>query len=623
MTMAMFDDPRDFKHLGDYKMIDSPEDVGEVLRAVESTNMFALDTETTSLDWVVADLVGLSISVREGKKDWYLTRGAERTIMPELNRLVDTDKRMVAMHNARYDIHILRKYGFKPKKVFDTYIAQSLIDENQRLALKSLAYKLGIDDDLPTYKDLQRETAKAMGMKIKDVTIHMIPLNRLAPYAARDTRLTLDLVPVSIKELKDEEMWDIFVDNEMPMMHVLLEMEERGWALDQKLLEEMIVKYHNLVEDNYNKVVSLGIQNPNSNQQIADYLYGHLGLTPRKYTDSGDPSTDILALQRLMQYTPEGELDLDDPATKDIDSILTYRKATKLLGTYLEPFRDQQHNGRIHTSYNATSGRDAYGTVTSRLTSSNPNLQNVPGMGMGAEIRYLFIASEGMGMVVIDYSQLELRILAHYSRDPNLLRAFVEGLDPHQMTADRIGIKRKFAKNVNFGWAYGVGGRTLADIIEKAGNPRPNERQASEWLKGFGKAYPTAEKWKWDVIRWARKLGYVKTIDGHKRRLPDLHSKVKGDRARAERQAPNAVIQGSAAGIMRYVMLRDETLNAKYGSYMLGQVHDELAWECPLEVIEEMANESQALMESVEDVFQFRVPIIAEPGIGNSWAEAK
>lgn len=622
MTMMLFDNPKDFLYTKNFKLIQDVNEVGDVLNELDKHDLFALDTETTSLDWMVADLHGISFSVDD--RDWYLTGGAEKAILPDLRKLVDSPNKTVAMHNARYDMHILNKWGVRPQKIFDTLIAQMLVDENQRLALKSLAWKTGIDDDLPTYKDLVRDTAKAYKMTQGKVTIDMIPLNRLAPYAARDTRITLDLVPVCIREMQEEGMLDLFWNNEMPMMWVLLDMEETGFQLDIPRLEKMVVEYTDLRDQYYEKIQKAGIENPNSTDQLSDYLFGTLGMRATKFTDKGQPATDIVALRRLMKYK-DGEPNLADPNTKFLMDVISYRQSTKILGTYIEPLLDKQHDGRIHTSYNSTSGRDStYGTVTSRLTSSNPNLQNIPGFGMGSELRYVFIAKDGYSIVVSDYSQLELRLLAHYSKDPNLVKTFMEGGDPHQMTADMIGISRRNAKGVNFGWVYGIGGRGLADAIEKTGAERPNEREAGKWLNDFEVVFPGAGTWKGKVLQWGRKLGYVKTIDGHKRRLPDLTSKLNSERARAERQAPNAVIQGTAASLMRYVMIEEQKiLRDVYGSSLVGQVHDELIWEVPTDSVEHMAHKAQVLMESVEDVFNITVPIKADPNYGKSWGDAK
>jgi DNA polymerase-1 len=271
----------------------------------------------------------------------------------------------------------------------------------------------------------------------------------------------------------------------------------------------------------------------------------------------------------------------------------------------------------------------SHNTVTGRISSNNPNLMNIPAQGeTGAQVREFFSVPPGYSFLDIDYSQLELRILAHYTKDKNMLKVFAENSDPHQMTIDLMTsagftISRREAKAINFGWAYGIGPRGLCDQIEKASGERPNESDAKRWLMGFEKAYPSAPIWRWKVIDYARELGYVKTIAGRKRRLPELKSPDESLRKTAERQAVNSIIQGSAADIIKWAMLQIHAIQKDYGAKMLAQVHDELAWEVPEAAAQEFGQKAARLMEDGGIFFNLRSKLIAEPGIGANWADAK
>ena len=229
----------------------------------------------------------------------------------------------------------------------------------------------------------------------------------------------------------------------------------------------------------------------------------------------------------------------------------------------------------------------------------------------------------GMDLVVIDYSQIEMRMMANESKDENLLRAFMEGIDVHQMTADRAGVQRSQAKSLNFGWGYSMSYIGLMNAIEKAGLARPTPQEAKKWLRDYDQAYPTLVKWKGNVLRRARQLGYVPTIWGHRRRLPDLTSTMSAYRSAAERQCVNARVQGSCADMLKWAMLQMTPWEKMYGAKKQVQVHDELGWRVPKEASKEFAAIASGVMKSIEKQFKLIVPIEAEAGIGSNWAEAK
>lgn len=595
--------------LHDYKLVTDPQDVGDVLNTLDRVPKFALDAETTGLNWLTDSIHGLGFATAD--QEWYVTGGAERAIIPGLRELCSQPDKEIIMHNAKFDLHFLAPFGIRPVWLGDTMIAQFLVDENRSHKLKKLAYTvLGHDLDLPEYKDLQKMMKKPLGVKRMDqVTIHDIPLGILGTYGGLDCRLTYDLDDASKHMLAQEGMTDIYNDIEMPFLWVLLDMEANGFFIDQSKLHELSLEYNAAYEQALEKweKISGGV-NPNSHKQLAKYIYKDLGHKPTMFTDSGQPSSADLAITRLLPDDYNGAI----AALKEV------REYGKLISTYITNFENMLVSGRLHGSFNQTGAR------TTRLSSSDPNLQNVPGHGdKGKKIRSLFSATPGYDMIVIDYSQVELRLLAHYSGDEKLMRVFLEGGDPHQMTADLIGISRFHAKAVNFGWAYGMGPFGLANKIESTGAERPDLKDTKAWLQGFSKAYPTTVRWKNLVLRYTRNLGYVLTIDGHKRRLPEVNSHINKLRSQAERQAVNSIIQGSAAAVIRRAMTRIDSAHSFFGARMLAQVHDEVVWECPKDTSKQFAAFAQQEMLDVEDYYSIKVPIEADPGIGINWAEAK
>jgi DNA polymerase-1 len=593
--------------LKDYSLIIDSEQVGSVAARVAQYPEFALDFETTGLDFNRASVHGLSIATLD--QEWYITGGAEKKILTLLPDLVKT--REVAFHNAVFDLHFLNRHGIRPPKIYDTMVAQFLINENERLGLKSLAYtQLGVTEALPDFKELLHETKRTMQMKrIGDITIYDVPLNKLAPYGARDARLTYMLKQKTLFGLEKEGLKDYFYQFEMPFVYVLLDMEESGFVIDQPLLHVLELEFtqeRNTVLTDWNQITG-GI-NPNSDVQLRDYFYKQLKYRPSRLTDKGQASVDMLSLTRLLDHDKNGA----------VAALLKYRKLDKLLSTYIYAFQMQLYNGRLYGNFNNC------GTETGRLSSSDPNLQNIPAKGeLGHRLRYLFTVLEGYDFLDADQSQLELRIIAHYSKDPTLVKVFQEGGDPHQMTADLCHVDRKTAKPLNYGMSYGAGPRTLADTIEKSGVPRPDIKTAAEYLDRLDLAYPFINRWKKKVIQYARELGFVRTIWGRKRRLPDLNSREQGLRAAAEREGINAIIQGSAADILKWSMLKIAPELSRFSAKMLSQVHDELCFESPKAATPELAAQVKEKMEAAAEFFNLRVKLVAEPHAGPNWGAAK
>jgi len=617
-----------------YSLVTDPQDVPAILQRLDRAKMFALDLETTGLDFKRDTIHGVSLATAD--QEWYVTLGAEQALYEPLKLLTKNPAVQVIGHNIMFDLHFLGKYGVRPANIIDTMIGQFLIDENQTLKLKTLAHtKLGLPDDLPQFEDLLTRYGRLLKKKKDDTTVYDIPLEILSEYAGRDSRFTYDLWLKTGYELQQDGMLSHFKDVEMPFTYVLMDMEESGFYIDQDKLAQLDVLFQTRNAEALELFLRLaGNINPNSSQQLAAYIYGTLRFTPTRFTDSGGPSTDALSLARLLGQDTTGSL----------RALMLHKRYEKLLSTYIERFKTDLFMGRLFGGFNQI------GAVTGRLSSSGPNLQNIPSQGeTGHLIKELFGVPTGYTFLDVDESQLELRILADRTRDEHLLQVFENNGDPHQLTMDMIkklgyDIMRTDAKRVNFGWAYGVGPKGLADQIENAqvdavlDDPtktlrRPSEKDTKAWLDGFEKSYTGAARWKRKLLEYGEENGYVRTYYGRRRHLPDLklrrivrnnpHAPERAQVGRAERQAINSVIQGGAADILKWAMLQIHPLMPQYGARMTAQVHDELTFEVPTEVKDEFGSLVSKYMTAAGEFFNMRVKLIADPGYGQSWAESK
>lgn len=618
-----------------YETIDDPVKTKEVLETFIGEPIVSWDLETTGFEYKTDKIHGISIANSE--QSFYFT---ERATNPNLDTLKEVflNSKYLPAHNAIFDLHFIRNFwGFVPpeEKVVDTMIMSWLLNENRKHKLKELAKTvLKLKGVFPEFGDLQMATKKVLKIRKKDdVSIFDIPLLTLGKYAARDARLTFDLLTVLFHDLEKEGFKDYYFDVEQPFMWVLWEMEENGVFVDRKksrkMMDELSGELSSLKQTWDEKT---GGVNYNSSPQLIDLLYtakskGGLGFSAAnaKKTKSGKaPSTDKLMLLRLRTRDK----------TQTIQTLIDIRARDTLVNTYLSNILAKTSDGYpwIHANFNRI------GTVTGRLSSSGGlNLQNQPARGeLGGQLRYVFVApepsflpnglaqySEKWGVIVVDYSQLELRLLAHFSREPKLVQVFLDGGDPHQMTADLIGVSRYIGKTINFAWAYGTGPITLSNTIEEDGNPRPSMGQAKKWLHDFDLAYPTLVRWKKRVIQKASQLGYVRTIAKRRRRLPGINSREWKLKGRAQRQAVNSIIQGSAADVIGLAMINLRGWIHYYEGLLAVQVHDEVVIYSRESAAPQLSKRVQFEMEDVGRVMNLRVPLVAEPGIGDSWAEAK
>ncbi|MCX7940053.1 MAG: DNA polymerase I [Thermoflexales bacterium] len=596
------------------RIVRSDEDYRALLTALHNAQRIAFDTETSTPDPLNGELVGLSFCVREGE-GWYVpVSGASWTLDPRSlkfepirHALMRPEVQLVA-HNAKFDLEALQQAGVSlSRPIFDTMIAQYLCEPSGRsLGLKSLAY---------SYFGWQMtEIAELIGKGKHQLSMRDVPLESIAPYAAADADATFRLVDVLTPLLRERNQERLFYEVELPLIHVLVDMEVAGVAVDVRYLGELareITERLRALERTIFEIAGLAF-NINSPKQLSDVLFGKLGLPTQGAwkTSSGVYSTSAEVLEALRD---KHEI---------IPYLLEHRELSKLLGTYVEalPKLVNPRTGRIHTDFNQT------GTVTGRLSSSNPNLQNIPiKTEMGRRVRKAFVPRPGWRLISADYSQVELRILAHLADDPTLKAAFARDEDIHAATASVIygvplsevtPMQRNNAKRINFGIAYGMGAYALAQ------NTGMSVSEAQAFIERYFARFPKVKQWLDDTKRMAAERGYVETVMGRRRYFPELRAKDTNEqlRRRAEREAINHPVQGSAADIIKIAMIRiHQRLNSEgFQCRMTLQVHDELVFDCPPTGLEA----AKALIrEEMERAFPLSVRLKADVASGPNWDE--
>jgi DNA polymerase-1 len=512
-------------------------------------------------------------------------------------------------HNANYDLILLNQHGIAVNGlVFDTMIAAYLLDPSGRnLGLKGLAWQeLGVE--MTTIEEL-------IGKGKDQLTMDHVAVERVYPYAAADADMTLRLVSRQEAQLREKNLWPLFTQIEMPLVPVLIDMERTGVALDVEFLKGMSRELHQRLselERDIQQQVGYGF-NINSSQQLSAALFVKLGLPTEGLQKgaSGRYSTAAEVLEGLRGKHPV------------MDLLLEHRQLSKIKSTYVDalPLLVNPHTGRLHTSWNQT------GTVTGRLSSSDPNLQNIPiRTDIGRRVRQAFVARPGRGLLAGDYSQVELRILAHVSADENLLAAFHRGEDIHASTAARIlGVPleqvtpdmRRLAKAINFGLIYGMSDWGLAARTELS------QEEAADFISKYFAQYPRVRQYLAQIKQQAADQGYVETVLGRKRYFPELQSGSKvhaGLKAAAQRMAVNHPIQGTAADIIKIAMVRlhDELQRQRLESEMILQVHDELVLEVP---DAELDRASRLVKEIMEGAYKLDAPLKVDLKAGRHWGE--
>ncbi len=599
-----------------YQTILDKETFAEWLEKLKAAEVFAFDTETDSLDYMVANLVGLSFAVEEGVAAYvpvahdYLDAPEQLDrdwVLAQLKPILEDENQAKVGQNLKYDASVLARYDIEMRGIkYDTMLASYVYNSvGGKHDMDSLALRF-LQHSCISFEQIA-------GKGKNQLTFNQIDLEQAAPYAAEDADVTLRLHNrLNEHLLQDEKLNAIYQQIEVPLVPVLSRIERTGVLIDDMMLaaqsQEIAVRLDELEQ----KAYELAEQefNMNSPKQLQAILFEKMGLPVVKKTPSGTPSTNEEVLQ---------ELALDYPLPK---LILEYRGLAKLKSTYTDklPKMINPETGRVHTSYHQAV------TATGRLSSTDPNLQNIPIRNEeGRRIRQAFVAPHGYKIMAVDYSQIELRIMAHLSGDKALLDAFREGKDIHAATAAEImgttienvtSEQRRRAKAVNFGLIYGMSAFGLA---KQLGIPRG---EAQEYMNKYFERYPGVMQYMEDTRSAAAEKGYVETIYGRRLHLPEIQSRNGMRRKAAERAAINAPMQGTAADIIKKAMLLVDEWIEKEGDgrvKLLMQVHDELVFEVQESALAEIEIKVQKLMESAA---QLEVPLIAEAGHGDNWEQA-
>ena len=587
-----------------YYLTDTEEKQADLARFLLGQEFFAFDTETDGIDPLKAGLVGMSFAVKENEA-WYVPVPAAREeadkVLAHFSPALQNPKSLKIGQNIKFDILVVRKYGIRiAGPLFDTMIAHYLLNPELRHGMDYLA------ETYLKYKTVRIE--ELIGPRgRKQLTMRDVPVAQVAEYAAEDADITLKLKNYFTPCLEKEGLESLFYDIEMPLIYVLAEMEYTGVTLDTVALkqssEELTTALKKLEKEIYELA---GMKfNINSARQVGEVLFDHLKIEEKaRKTKTGSYSTSEEILEKMRSKHPV------------VGKLLEYRGLKKLLSTYIDALPEliNPETGKIHTSYNQAV------TSTGRLSSTNPNLQNIPVRDeLGREIRKAFTAeNEDCIFFSADYSQIELRIMAHLSQDAHMIEAFRSGADIHAATAAKIyGIPveevtsdmRRKAKTANFGIIYGI---SVFGLAERLSIPRA---ESKELIEGYFKTYPDIRAYMDESIEVAKEKGYVETIYKRKRFLPDINSHNAIVRGYAERNAINAPIQGSAADIIKVAMVRifnrfeTEGLRSK----MILQVHDELNFNVYKDELEKV---KQIVLDEMENAIKLQVPLIADWGEG-------
>ncbi|UCC88963.1 MAG: DNA polymerase I [Anaerolineales bacterium] len=595
----------------DYQIVVTRDALAELVDRLKGSSRFTFDVETTSTDAIIADLVGIALTDAPGR-GYYIPVSRLPSLISMLQPLFADSTLEKIAHNAKYDITVLAQHGLETQgPLFDTMIASWLINPSGNHGLKNLAWaRLGVE---------MTEITELIGSGKNQITMAQVPVEQVAPYACADVDMTTRLVDDLTGELKTRGLWPLFSEVEMPLVPVLTDMERFGIRLDVQVLREMSKQLEERlrgIEVEIQDLVGYNF-NVNSTQQLSDALFVKLALPTvgLKKTKSGHYSTAASVLERLQGYH------------EVIDMILEQRQLTKLKSTYVDalPQLINPRSGRIHTSFNQT------GTVTGRISSSNPNLQNIPiRTQLGREVRRAFVADDGWKLVAADYSQVELRLMAHIAQDPGLLSAFERGEDIHVATAAAVldipltevtKDQRRIAKSVNFGLSYGQSAYGLAQQTGMS------QQEAGQFIKTYFEKYPGVREYIERTKHQAAEQGYVETLLGRRRDFFNL-AKMRGpDRGRAEREAINMPIQGTAADIIKIAMIRlhQALRQRKLRTRLLLQVHDELVLEAPDDEVEAVI---PLVREMMSNAFPSRapggelaVPLRVDVEVGQNWLE--
>lgn len=594
-----------------YHTVLSQADWDALWARLNSATRFAFDTETTSLDYRIAEIVGFSVAF-DAQDAYYVPLAHDYEGAPEqLNRdvilaqikpILENPNIDKIGHHLKYDAHVLENHGIHLQGwYFDTMLASYV--------LNSVATRHGMDDVARVYLSHFTTTFEQIaGKGAKQKTFNQIELEVAAAYAAEDAHVTYRLYEVLDEKLKSvPELSHILHHIEMPTARVLTLMEENGIQLDLAFLAQLGNDFEGAIASLEQQIIELAGEsfNVSSPKQVGEVLFEKLGLKGGKKTSTGQYSTNESILEKLEH--PIAEL------------ILDYRGLTKLKSTYTDGLIKQanEHSARVHTSYHQAL------TATGRLSSTDPNLQNIPVREqIGRQIRKAFVAPQGRVLLAADYSQIELRLMAHFSQDDALVDAFNHNQDVHRRTAaevlgialeDVTGDQRRQAKAVNFGLLYGM---SEFGLTRQLGFSR---QESQDYIKKYFHRYPGIYEYMQRTRQVALEQGYIETISGRRLYTPDINARNMMVRKAAERAAINAPLQGSAADIIKMAMIAVDKILPQDQAKLLLQVHDELVFEVDAEIADQLAEQLRDVMQSV---MQLSVPLIVEVGKGLNWDEA-
>ncbi|MBB6369083.1 DNA polymerase I [Chryseobacterium shigense] len=592
-----------------YQFVNNPKAQKILVDNLLKQQAVCFDTETTSLNELEAELVGMSFSYKKGLA-YYIPlsedRGEVLQTLEIFRPFFEKEDLLKIAHNLKFDYKILKQYDITVKgAMFDTMIAHYLLNPDGRHGMDYLS------EVYLNYKPVSIETI--IGKKGKNQgTFRDADLRTQTDYAAEDADVTFQLYELFAPQLKKENLEELFFKIEMPLMQVLAKMELAGISLDEKWLAQESIDLENDLRQLETKIFELSGEefNMNSPKQLGEILFEKMQLDPKaKKTKTGQYATSEDVLQKLGS---KHEI---------IKHILEYRTYQKLKSTYVDalPSQIDKQDSRVHTNFSQTTA------ATGRLASVNPNLQNIPIRTLrGQQIRGAFVSGEGKKIISADYSQIELRLIAEISGEENMIKAFQDGEDIHASTAAKLfkipleevsKTQRSQAKTVNFGIIYGQGAFALA---EQTGLSRT---EAKQMIEAYFETYPKLKEYMAEQVSKARQIGYVETILGRKRHLKDINSNNFVVRGHAERNAVNAPVQGSAADVVKLAMIKidKELKEQQLQTKMLLQVHDELIFEAPIEEIEAA---SKLIKTEMESALKTQVPLLVEVGVGNNWLEA-
>ncbi|MBP8976526.1 MAG: DNA polymerase I [Bacteroidetes bacterium] len=610
-----------------YTLIESEEAFEQLCSVLEHSQEFAFDTETTSTNPLLADLLGISFCL-EPRKAWYIAIKSNATepdehdlfqamannapknglslpdVVKKLKPVFENSSIKKIGHNIKYDSLVLFNYGVIVNGIsFDTMIASYLLRPDGRHSLDSVA------QEYLNYKPISYDELVGKGKEQKK--LREIPFERVSEYSCEDADVTFQLYTILKEKIHEVEMDKLWNEVEVPLIPVLIKMESTGVMIDVPYLESMSKELERQLTELTQEIYRLAGTpfNINSSQQLSEVLFTTLKLSPAKKTKTGY-STDMGVLESLHNEHPI------------IEHLLAYRQLSKLKSTYVDALPKLIHpkTGKVHTSFNQAV------TATGRLSSSDPNLQNIPiRTEVGRAIRKAFIPSASKGKILsADYSQIELRVMAHISGDEGLREAFINGEDIHASTASKIfGVEfsevtremRRKAKEVNFGIMYGIGAYGLSTRLDIS------QTEAKEIIERYFQRFPKVQQYINDTILQARQRGYVTTLLGRRRYLPDITSRNRTVRQNAERQAINMPVQGTAADMIKIAMVKiDKAFQQEnFSSAMILQVHDELVFDVSEN---ELFPVQKLVTEIMESALPLNVPVVVDTGFGANWLEA-